>query len=59
MDKETIIFLAQQIVRTGEVTPHQASVLLEYALHGVESKKDLSDGEQLTIQSIRKMIKGL
>lgn len=34
-------------------------VLLEKALEGVESKKDLTSSEEMSIKSIRNMIKGL
>jgi len=38
---------------------HDAYVFLEYALQGINSKKDLTDEEILTIKCIRTLIKGL
>ena len=56
---ETINLFFEQIQKNKEITLHQVSVFLDYALQDVNNKSDLSDGELLTIKGIRSSIKGL
>ena len=58
-DKETVDCMMKQIKNSESVTIHQAAYFLEIALEGVESKKDLCDGDIDIIKNIRQMIKGL
>ena len=56
---EIITLFFEQIKESGEITLHHIRSMLEIALDGVESKKDLSDSEKQDIKSIRELIKGL
>ena len=58
---DDIVKILEQMKKSGTVTIHQAGILLRYAIEesGAKTKKDLCDGDLLTIKGIRKIIKGL
>ena len=49
----------ERLIKHDEVFISSVACLLEKALEGVESKKDLCDSEIEDIKKIRNMIKGL
>lgn len=58
---DLILEILEQIKKIGTVSIHHASILLQYAIEesGAETKRDLCDGDQMTIKTIREIIKGL
>lgn len=61
MSFDLILEILEQIKKSGTVSIHHAGILLQYAIEesGAETKKDLSDGDKMTIKGIRETIKGL
>lgn len=61
MTFDDIVKILEQMKKSGTVTIHHAGILLKYAIEesGAKTKKDLCDGDLLTIKGIRKIIKGL
>ena len=51
--------IKKQVKSGNHINLFKVTLLLEAALKGVETKKDLTPSEQLDIKRIRELIKGL